>query len=96
MPRAVPTASTAPDGSMSIVSVIRVRLSSIRWKSTAPALRSPVVDVHAMRWSGVCSVISASHSWRLPANPRLPPRSANEPRVSFQRTVAVPVLSTAA
>ena len=67
MPSAVPSDSTAPDGSMSIVSVIRVRLSSTRWKSTAPALRSPVVDVQAIRWSGVCSVISASHSWRRPA-----------------------------
>jgi hypothetical protein len=48
-----------------------VVVSSIRWKVTAPALRVPAREVHATRSSGICSLISASHS--LPAPRTRPP-----------------------
>src|SRR5690606_31240391 len=37
------------------------------WKVTTPAWLVPSVDVHAMRSSGCCSVISASNSRVTPA-----------------------------
>ena len=45
----------------------RVFASSSRWKVTTPACSGPSSDVQAMRWSGVCSVMTASNSFSLPA-----------------------------
>ena len=44
------------------------RSSPSLWNVTTPALSLPSVLRQATRSSGSCSVISASHSWRLPPN----------------------------
>ena len=61
-PRASPTFSLTPSGTKSIWTITRVVSSSSLWKVTTPALSLPSVLRHATRSSGLCSVISASHS----------------------------------
>ena len=65
-PSALPAFSTRPSGSCSICTITRVWLSFSRWNVTTPAFSVPSVLRQAMRWSGCCSVISASHSRRAP------------------------------
>jgi hypothetical protein len=51
-----------------------VLLSSRRWKVTTPACSAPCSLVQAMRWSGVCSVMTASNSLVLAGHLRRPVR----------------------
>jgi hypothetical protein len=61
------TFSIAPSGCASIATMIWQRSSPSGWKSTAPAFSRPFVLFQAIRVSGICSVIVASHSSVLPA-----------------------------
>ena len=63
---AEPTFSLMPSGTKSICTMTRELVSLSLWNVTTPALSLPSVLRQATRSSGCCSVISASHSWRVP------------------------------
>jgi len=62
-----PSSSVSVSGEYCISNSTREREWDSGWNVTTPLLPTPEVLRHAIRWSGICSVISASHSFSLPA-----------------------------
>ena len=66
IPRASPRCSAGPSGSTSMPRVTRVRAGPSASNVTTPSFRAPLVDTHAMRRSGTCSMILACHVFAWP------------------------------